>query len=92
MRIGLNLGTDFEDSVSVSLNENRITAYDLLELMQIGHLNACRFLKVPRKDADTLDEKKFQTIEIDPSNINSTLFALGFQDKANYTVIPLPKK
>ena len=92
MRIGLNFGTGFEDSVSVSLNENRTTAYDLLALMQIEHLNACRFLKIPRKKDGNLAAEKFQTIEIDPSNINSAISALGFQDDANYTVIPLPKK
>lgn len=84
MRIGLNFATPFEDSVNISLNENRITAKDLLELMQLGHIDKCRFLKVPKTKED-----KLQTIEINPSNINSTLAAAGFQDNTTYTVISL---
>lgn len=83
MRIGLNFATPFEDSVNISINENRITAKDLLELMQLDHIDKCRFLKVPGKSNEV------QTIEINPSNINSTLGFLGFQDNALYTVIPL---
>lgn len=85
MRIGLNCATpSFDDIASVSLNENRITARDLLDLMQLGHLDTCRFLKIPKTKNDTL-----QTININPTDLGSTLAQLGFRDNTNYTVIPL---
>ncbi|MFR1509363.1 MAG: hypothetical protein ACLSSW_01785 [Acutalibacteraceae bacterium] len=84
MRIGLNFMMPFEDTVSISLNENNITARDLLDLLNLDRLETCRFLKIPGNSGD-----KLQTIEINHDNIGLTLRNLNFENDKNYTVIPL---
>lgn len=84
MKIGLNFMVPFEDTVSISLNEDNITARDLLDLLNLNHLETCRFLKIPGDSKD-----KLQTIEINHDNIGLTLRNLNFENDKNYTVIPL---
>ena len=84
MRIGWNFMIPFEDTVSISLNDNNITARDLLDLLNLDRLETCRFLKIPGNSRD-----KLQTIEINHDNIGLTLRNLNFENDKNYTVIPL---
>lgn len=85
MKLGINYRTSLLNAdESFDIDGSVTTAKDLLDKVKLGHIDKCRFLKVPKTDKD-----KLQTIEINPSNINSTLAAIGFQDNATYTVISL---
>ena len=92
MRIKFNKVGPLGDGLGLVFEEDVATGKDLLDFVKLGHLNECRLLKVPDKVA-THDGtgikigKGFQKIEINPSNINSTLVDLGFQDNATYTFI-----